>query len=202
MHPLQGDGNVRASVSWRCRDRGRHLVDGVRRKQHVPYRASRLTLFLKDCFHRSRVTGPGKTVVIAAVSPLGSDHSHSLNTLRYADRIKEHAVKDGEGPAASERKSGDGAPAVKINDPMRWGKKKMARWLAANCCEERMQMWSNVTGKKVCHMMESEIAYRCSRHAGHIYKTLGDLRASATLAKREVAKGRGLAACLHTGIEA
>jgi hypothetical protein len=52
---------------------------------HVPYRGSRLTLILKDCF-----TSPqARTTMIATVSPGASSTDHSLNTLRYADRIKE-----------------------------------------------------------------------------------------------------------------
>mmetsp|Transcript_9728 Transcript_9728/g.8692 ORF Transcript_9728/g.8692 Transcript_9728/m.8692 type:complete len:550 (-) Transcript_9728:141-1790(-) len=56
--------------------------------QHVPYRASKLTLVLKDSFTRSQA----KTVMIATVSPAASSADHTLNTLRYADRVKERTV--------------------------------------------------------------------------------------------------------------
>lgn len=56
--------------------------------QHVPYRGSKLTLILKDCFTSSKAM----TTMIATVSPGASSTDHSLNTLRYADRIKEHKV--------------------------------------------------------------------------------------------------------------
>lgn len=56
--------------------------------QHVPYRASKLTLVLKDAFTRSSA----KTVMIACVSPAASSADHTINTLRYADRIKERTV--------------------------------------------------------------------------------------------------------------
>jgi kinesin family protein 2/24 len=52
---------------------------------HVPYRASKLTLVLKDSF----VNKKSKTVMIVNVSPAASSADHTLNTLRYADRIKE-----------------------------------------------------------------------------------------------------------------
>jgi kinesin family protein 2/24 len=52
---------------------------------HVPYRASKLTLLLKDCFTSSQA----KTTMIATVSPGASSADHTINTLRYADRIKE-----------------------------------------------------------------------------------------------------------------
>lgn len=56
--------------------------------KHVPYRASKLTLLLKDCFTSSQA----KTSMIATVSPGASSADHTLNTLRYADRIKEQKV--------------------------------------------------------------------------------------------------------------
>lgn len=55
---------------------------------HVPYRASKLTLVLKDSFTRSS----SRTVMIANVSPAASSADHTQNTLRYADRVKERVV--------------------------------------------------------------------------------------------------------------
>jgi len=55
---------------------------------HVPYRASKLTLVLKDCFTSSQA----RTTMIATMSPGASSADHTLNTLRYADRIKEKRV--------------------------------------------------------------------------------------------------------------
>jgi kinesin family protein 2/24 len=52
---------------------------------HVPYRGSKLTLVLKDSFTRQN----SRTVMIANVSPAASSADHTLNTLRYADRIKD-----------------------------------------------------------------------------------------------------------------
>eukprot|EP01038_Epipyxis_sp_PR26KG_P014246 gene14246-19118_t len=55
---------------------------------HVPYRASKLTLVLKDSFTNKK----SRTVMIANVSPAASSADHTINTLRYADRIKERVV--------------------------------------------------------------------------------------------------------------
>lgn len=66
----------------------RALEDNKMGNKHVPYRASKLTLILKDCF----TSALAKTTMIATVSPGASSADHTLNTLRYADRIKEQKV--------------------------------------------------------------------------------------------------------------
>ncbi len=53
-------------------------------KKHTPFRGSKLTLVLKDSF-----TGNCKTVMIGNISPSSFACEHTLNTLRYADRVKE-----------------------------------------------------------------------------------------------------------------
>lgn len=53
-------------------------------KGHVPFRGSKLTMVLKDSF-----VGFCKTVMIANVSPSQGSSENTLNTLRYADRVKE-----------------------------------------------------------------------------------------------------------------
>ncbi|CAK66804.1 unnamed protein product (macronuclear) [Paramecium tetraurelia] len=53
-------------------------------KNHTPFRGSKLTLVLKDS-----LTGNCKTVMIGNISPSSSSSEHTLNTLRYADRVKE-----------------------------------------------------------------------------------------------------------------
>jgi kinesin family protein 2/24 len=55
------------------------------KKPHVPYRQSKLTLILKDCL----VSTDARTAMIATVSPGASSVDHTLNTLRYADRVKD-----------------------------------------------------------------------------------------------------------------
>ncbi|XP_029341105.1 kinesin-like protein KIF2A [Acyrthosiphon pisum] len=62
---------------------------------HLPFRASKLTQVLKDSF----VGENTRTCMIAMISPGLSSCEHSLNTLRYADRVKELDASD---PAAGE----------------------------------------------------------------------------------------------------
>jgi len=52
---------------------------------HTPFRGSKLTQVLKDSF----IGNNCRTVMIANVSPCGCAVEHSLNTLRYAYRVKE-----------------------------------------------------------------------------------------------------------------
>ena len=54
--------------------------------QHVPFRASKLTLVLRDSFISK--SNKSRVVMIACISPGSSSSDHSLNTLRYADRLK------------------------------------------------------------------------------------------------------------------
>jgi len=68
----------------------RALDSGKGGSKHVPYRASKLTLILKDCF----TSKLARTTMIATVSPGASSADHTLNTLRYADRIKEKKIED------------------------------------------------------------------------------------------------------------
>jgi len=53
-------------------------------KLHVPFRQSKLTLVLRDSF-----IGNCITLMIANISPCLSCSENTLNTLRYADRVKE-----------------------------------------------------------------------------------------------------------------
>ena len=52
--------------------------------RHIPFRGSKLTAVLRDCF-----MGNSRTVMIGNVSPASGSCEHTLNTLRYADRVKE-----------------------------------------------------------------------------------------------------------------
>ncbi|XP_012261011.2 uncharacterized protein LOC105688935 isoform X3 [Athalia rosae] len=61
-----------------------------RKGTHLPFRASKLTQVLRDSF----IGEKSKTCMIAMISPGMNSCEHSLNTLRYADRVKELAATD------------------------------------------------------------------------------------------------------------
>ncbi|KAL6522841.1 Kinesin-like protein KIN-13A [Orobanche hederae] len=50
---------------------------------HIPFRGSKLTEVLRDSF-----VGNSRTVMISCISPGAGSCEHTLNTLRYADRVK------------------------------------------------------------------------------------------------------------------
>jgi len=62
-----------------------------RKGAHLPFRASKLTQVLKDSF----VGEKARTCMIAMIGPGLSSCEHTLNTLRYADRVKELAISKG-----------------------------------------------------------------------------------------------------------
>lgn len=80
---------------------------------HVPFRASKLTLSLRDSFKSKRFDN--KVIMIACVCPGNSSSDHTLNTLRYADRLKnkkntmkQYGKSDEEGTRAGTRPEGRG----------------------------------------------------------------------------------------------
>jgi len=61
-----------------------------RKGAHLPFRASKLTQVLRDSF----IGEKARTCMIAMISPSMSSCEHTLNTLRYADRVKELGAAD------------------------------------------------------------------------------------------------------------
>ena len=53
------------------------------RKKHIPFRGSKLTEVLRDSF-----SGNSQTVMVATISCSAANVEHTMNTLRYAFRVK------------------------------------------------------------------------------------------------------------------
>jgi hypothetical protein len=74
------------------------------RKKHIPFRGSKLTEVLRDSF-----VGNSRTVMIATISPALDNIEHTLNTLRYAFRVKGLSIETVE--PSKERNAPRPAPA-------------------------------------------------------------------------------------------
>ena len=72
---------------------------------HVPFRGSKLTQVLRDSF-----AGRAKTVMIATVSPGSSAAENTLNTLRYAQRVKEFSAKRPPAAGGANRRASGALP--------------------------------------------------------------------------------------------
>ncbi|KAJ1662515.1 hypothetical protein GGF38_003324, partial [Coemansia sp. RSA 25] len=70
--------------------------------KHQPFRQSKLTQVLKDSF-----LGNSRACMVATISPNTSNCDNTLNTLRYADRVK--AMKNSSNGPASFSSAGEGA---------------------------------------------------------------------------------------------
>ncbi|CAK8681302.1 kinesin-like protein KIF2A isoform X3 [Clavelina lepadiformis] len=81
-------------------------------KQHLPFRASKLTQVLRDSFIGER----SRTCMIATISPGITSCEHTLNTLRYADRVKELAVEEGMEEPFKKKPAVGGGPLDRIEE--------------------------------------------------------------------------------------
>ncbi|ELR12998.1 kinesin motor domain containing protein [Acanthamoeba castellanii str. Neff] len=110
-----------------------------RSQKHAPFRQSTLTQVLKDSF-----MGPhSRTIMIANIAPNSGYAEHTLNTLRYADRVRElrgHNPSFSSPPPASSpttpqggglgprQRSTDGAPATTSPSGGGGGDDEILRW--------------------------------------------------------------------------
>lgn len=77
---------------------------------HVPFRDSKLTQVLRDCF----IGEHAHSVMIATISPPSTAVDHTLNTMRYAKRLKEIGDHRGSGAAVGGANGGAGVGGGKV----------------------------------------------------------------------------------------
>lgn len=85
---------------------------------HIPFRGSKLTEVLRDSF-----VGDSRTVMISCISPNSGSCEHTLNTLRYADRVKSlsrtsSSKKDMSSPAMTLRESSSAPLTLPLSSPL------------------------------------------------------------------------------------
>ncbi|KAF7646160.1 hypothetical protein LDENG_00192070, partial [Lucifuga dentata] len=73
-----------------------------RNKPHTPFRASKLTQVLRDSF----IGENSRTCMIATISPGMASCENTLNTLRYANRVKEFGISPSDIPFSHGRSGG------------------------------------------------------------------------------------------------
>ncbi|CAL5096979.1 unnamed protein product [Urochloa decumbens] len=82
---------------------------------HIPFRGSKLTEVLRDSF-----VGNSRTVMISCISPNAGSCEHTLNTLRYADRVKSLSKggntrkEQSTGPTAASTRESSSAPSYPL----------------------------------------------------------------------------------------
>ena len=84
-------------------------------EQHVPFRNSKLTLVLRDSFLGK--ADLCKIIMISCVSPSNHSSNHTINTLRYADRLKEKTSSYNNNNNNNNNTASTSIPTKKINPP-------------------------------------------------------------------------------------
>eukprot|EP01012_Entosiphon_sulcatum_P065620 TRINITY_DN94588_c0_g1_i1.p1 TRINITY_DN94588_c0_g1~~TRINITY_DN94588_c0_g1_i1.p1 ORF type:complete len:908 (+),score=136.99 TRINITY_DN94588_c0_g1_i1:105-2828(+) len=168
-------------------------------KSHIPFRGSKLTEVLKDSF-----VGNSRTVMIAAISPSVLSSEHTLNTLRYADRVKDlkpppkeeteenarqmqpivtradkEIARKGQGDAADEAgrmaTPYDGKRSSSAPAPRNRTGATGDKLVKCPLCREEMEKWQSEDHKQVC----KEATVSCEFCSGAIKRKNSEVHAKA-----------------------
>uniref|UniRef100_A0A182QR60 Kinesin-like protein n=1 Tax=Anopheles farauti TaxID=69004 RepID=A0A182QR60_9DIPT len=115
--------------------------------KYLPFRSSTLTMVLRDSFVGENI----RTCMIAMIAPGMSSCEHTLNTLRYAHRLKELAVVDpSEQDAMDVEASGSGSSSrARVND--------LDQLRSLNEHEMSMELYNQHTAISALQQKEEEV---------------------------------------------
>nr|XP_057919165.1 kinesin-like protein KIF2A [Doryrhamphus excisus] len=83
-----------------------------RNKPHTPFRASKLTQVLRDSF----IGENSRTCMIATISPGMASCENTLNTLRYANRVKEFGISPSDIPFSQSGGRAELSPTYEVKE--------------------------------------------------------------------------------------
>lgn len=164
-----------------------------RSQKHAPFRQSTLTQVLKDSF-----MGPhSRTIMIANIAPNSGSAEHTLNTLRYADRVRELRANNATfSPATSSSPSMNTSPTP--STPISIGSRRPAddAQQPSTPRDEDITKWHRQHLESLTRLVERErslleIVERCELR-GKAYRTeLNDILLDQALLFSNVPKNLG-----------
>jgi hypothetical protein len=150
-------GNVIVALSTQNKENsagGTGAADASNKKNHVPYRDSKITRLLKDS-----LGGNGKTVMLACVSPADVNFEETLNTLRFASRASTIVNSASVNVDESEVSSDD---LMKELNYLRTENKSLRSNLealksASSSCDDGMSAQLSYTARMSCERVKSTL---------------------------------------------
>ena len=83
-------------------------------RKHVPFRQSKLTMVLRDSFIGGKTKN--HVIMIACISPDQTSSDHTLNTLRYAERLKYNSEDQGADKYMTSKGSARRSPEISFQN--------------------------------------------------------------------------------------
>ncbi|KAJ3159217.1 hypothetical protein HDU86_001820 [Geranomyces michiganensis] len=180
--------------------RNRALIDSADSQHvHIPFRASRLTLLLKEAFDPAS-TRQARTTVIANLAPGIIDAPQTLNTMRYISPLRL--------PVRS--------TSLTITDPLNpagWSNSQLREWVRVNYPGGKVDpavLCPTESGKQVCRLPMGTFISRCllsgegvtEKGAKLLYEKMWELLIAARLRARRHQPVAGAKRSLHGGSDA
>eukprot|EP00164_Ancoracysta_twista_P000259 GFYU01000365.1.p1 GENE.GFYU01000365.1~~GFYU01000365.1.p1 ORF type:complete len:678 (-),score=167.41 GFYU01000365.1:281-2314(-) len=143
--------------------------------RHTPFRGSKLTMVLRDSF-----IGNARTVMIANISPSLLNCEHTLNTLRYSDRVKElRSAPDGGVEPTPQMVRRPSNPSMVAEYPARGNQKQAAQQQKPTAAPQQQQRPSQIQSTEIPEPQGDDLDVSdemkaISHHEDLINKILGE----------------------------